>query len=165
MLDLRTGKIVTTGRLRETCDKKFGGDRQFDSLSRKLNDLPPASHTANELSANLAVKLVARLSRMKIARAVKFDKGADTRVKQGVVLAEQGAWKEAIQVWEQLIHDEPDNASAYYNLGVAYESLGDLKSLKMAGQLYERAASSQNRELYAEAVTRIKAAMAGISDY
>jgi tetratricopeptide (TPR) repeat protein len=165
VLDLRTRRIVTTGRLRETCDKKFGGDREFDSVSRKLNGLPPPSHTANELAGSLAVKLVARLSRMKLARVVKFEKDADMRVKQGVALAERGAWKEAIQLWEQLIHDEPDNASAYYNLGVAYESLGDVKSLKMAGQLYERAASSQDRGLYTEAVTRIKAAMAGISDY
>lgn len=162
MFDLKTRRAITTGRLTEAFNKKFGGDKESGSPGHKLSDLPPPNHTADELAASVAIKLVARFSRMKLASAAKLDEGGNTMVKRGVALAGHGAWKEAVQLWEQVISEEPGNASAYYNLAVAYETLGDMKSLNMASLLYNRAASYEDKKLYTEAVARIEGALRGM---
>ena len=156
IFDVKTKRVVVTGILDETYDEKFGGDKEYDSSGHRLSDLPSQDGTVDEMAARLATKLVARISRMKLARIIKLDEGEDTIVKQGVELAEGGNWEKAIEIWEQEIHDNPDNAAAYYNLGVNYETLGDIKSLRTAEDLYKRAVSCRYKKLYTEAADRIK---------
>jgi hypothetical protein len=156
LFDVRTKRVTATGTLRETYDEKFGGDKERGLPGHKLSDLPTPDGTMDELAAGLATKLVARLSRMKLARMIKLDGGEDAMVKQGVELAKGGGWEEGVEIWRQVIHDNPDNAAAYYNLGVAHEILGDMKSLRMAGELYRKAASLGHKKLYREAAARIQ---------
>ena len=156
LFDVKTMRVVVTGILKETYYEKFGGDKEYGSSGHRLSDLPPHDGTVDELAARLATKLVARISRMKLARMIKLDEGEGTMVKQGVELAKGGDWDEAIEIWEQEIHDNPDNAAAYYNLGVTHESLGDMKSLRTAEELYKRAVSHRHKKLYIEAAARIQ---------
>lgn len=159
VFDLKTKRVITTGMLKQTHDEKFGGDKEYGPLGHKLSDLPTQNGTLDKLAAGLATRLVAKLSRMKLARMIRLDEGGNSMVKQGAELAKGGIWEEAIEIWEQVIHDEPDNAAAYYNLGVAHETLGDMKSLRMAGDLYKKAASHGDKKLYTEAVARIQRAI------
>lgn len=156
VFDVKTKRVVATGMLKQTYDEKFGGDKECGPLGYKLSDLPTPDGTVDELAARLATKLVAKISRMKLARMIKLDKGGNRMVKHGVELAKAGAWEEAVEIWQQVIHDEPDNAAAYYNLGVARESVGDMKSLRMAGELYKKAASHGDKKLYRKAMARIQ---------
>lgn len=151
----KTQGIINTGKLTETEEEKFGGNKQYDFSGHRLSDLPSPDHLMNELFASLATKLVARISRGKLASADNLDQSQDSAVKRGVVLARRGAWKDAMMVWEQVIRDKPGNASAYYNLAVAYESLGDIESLRIAKLLYQKAASREDKKLYTEALTRL----------
>lgn len=159
VFDVKTKRVVATGMLKQTYDEKFGGDKECGPLGYKLSDLPTPDGTVDELAARLATKLVAKISRMKLARMIKLDKGGNRMVKQGVELAKAGAWEEAVEIWQQVIHDEPDNAAAYYNLGVARESVGDMKSLRMAGELYKKATSHGDKKLYRKAMARIQRAI------
>ena len=159
VFDLKTRRAMATGMIKETYNEKFGGDKEYGSPGHKLSDLLTQNGTLDELAAGLATKLVAKLSRMKLARMIKLNKGGNSMVKQGAELAKGGVWEEAIEIWEQVIHDEPDNAAAYYNLGVAHETLGDMKSLRMARDLYKKAASHGDKKLYIEAMARIQRAM------
>jgi len=159
VFDLKTRRAMATGMIKETYNEKFGGDKEYGSPGHKLSDLLTQNGTLDELAAGLATKLVAKLSRMKLARMIKLDEGGNSMVKQGAKLAKGGVWEEAIEIWEQVIHDEPDNAAAYYNLGVAHETLGDMKSLRMARDLYKKAASHGDKNLYTEAMARIQRAM------
>lgn len=156
VFDVKTKRVVATGMLKQTYDEKFGGDKECGPLGYKLSDLPTPDGTVDELAARLATKLVAKISRMKLARMIKLDKGGNRMVKHGVELAKAGAWEEAVEIWQQVIHDEPDNAAAYYNLGVARESVGDMKSLRMAGELYKKATSHGDKKLYRKAMARIQ---------
>jgi hypothetical protein len=156
LFDVRAKRIIATGVLKETYDEKFGGDKGCGPSAHKLSDLPTPNGTVDELAARLATKLVAKISRMKLARMVKLDEDGNRIVKQGVKLARAGFWEEGIEIWRQVIHDEPDNAAAYYNLGVAYEGLGDMKSLRTAGELYKQAANLGYKKLYREAAARIQ---------
>ena len=107
------------------------------------------------MDADSFAKLVAELSRMKLGSILKLDPGGNTLVKRGVALAKDGDWEEAIDIWEQVIRDKPDEAAAYYNLGVAREGLGDMESLKTARDLYKKAASHGANRLYADGILRV----------
>jgi tetratricopeptide (TPR) repeat protein len=159
LFDVKTMRVVVTGILEETYDEKFGGDKEYGSSGHRLSDLPSPDGTVDELAARLATKLVVRISRMKLARMIKFDEGEGTMVKHGVELAKDGDWEEAIEVWEQEIHNQPENAAAYYNLGMTHESLGDIKSLRKAEELYKRAMSHRYKKLYKEAAARVEFAI------
>ena len=159
VFNVKTTGVITTGTLKETYNEKFGGGEECGPFGHKLSDLPTPDDTLDELAATLATKLVAKISRMKLARMIRLDEGGNTMVKQGVDVAKTGLWDKAVEIWEQVIHDEPDNASAYYNLGVAHESVGDTKSLEIAEELYKKAASHGDKKLYREAVARIQGAI------
>jgi hypothetical protein len=156
VFELSTGSITGTGTLTEDYDKKFGGGRPEGDLEYQPGEVPSQAASVDELSAKLANKLVAKISRMTVAGTVEFDKGRNELVRRGVSLATRGNWEGAIQLWNDAISQEPTNAAAYYNLGVAHESLGDLKNLQTAKGLYEIAASYSDRPLYAHGVTRVQ---------
>jgi len=147
--------VIAAGKVTETDCDKFGGDREHASPGRQLRELPTSSGTAEELCARAAAKLVAELSRMKLGSVLKLDAGGNTLVKRGVALAEDGDWEQAIDIWEQVIHDKPDEAAAFYNLGVAREGLGDMESLRTARDLYQKAASHGANRLYTDAILRV----------
>lgn len=155
VFDLKAKGVIALGEFTEALEEKFGGDKEYTDFGHKLSDLPTSGCTADELSARAAAQIVAKLSRMRLARFVKLDKGGDNLVKRGVTLAKKGKWEEAVQIWEQVIYHKPDNAAAYYNLGVAHEGLGDLESLKTARDLYTRAADYGENELYADGIKRV----------
>jgi hypothetical protein len=159
VFDVKTRRVITTGMLKETYSEKFGGEKECGPFGHKLSDLPTPDGTVDELAARLATKLVAKLSRMKLARMIKLDEGGNGMVKQGVEFAKTGVWEKAVEIWEQVIHDESGNAAAYYNLGMAHESVGDMKSLGMAEELYKKAASHGDKKLYREAIARIQRAI------
>jgi tetratricopeptide (TPR) repeat protein len=156
VFDLKTNRIIAAGQLTENYNKKFGGHKPYASLGHKVGDLPPPSTTMDELSAGLVIKLVAELSRIKLASMVSLDDSGNSMVRQGVALAREGAWGDAMQLWQEVIGSEPTNPAAHYNLGVAYEGLGDLESLRAAMSFYETAARYGDKGLYADGIARVK---------
>jgi len=88
---------------------------------------------------------------------------AKARVNFGVQVAQKGLWREAIFQWEKAVELDPTYASAYNNLGVAYEIQGDMVKAKQA---YEKAMAlapkdpqiKQNYELFKEINDRTSAA-------
>ena len=156
---VKTTRVITTGTLKETFNEKFGGNKECGPFGNRLSDLPTPDGTLDELASTLSTKLVAKISRMKLAGMVKLDEGGNTMVKKGVDVAKTGLWDKAVEIWEQVIRDETGNAPAYYNLGVAHESVGDMKSLGIAEELYRKAASHGETRLYREAMARIQRAI------
>jgi tetratricopeptide (TPR) repeat protein len=155
VFDVMSHVVIAAGKVTETDGDKFGGDKEHASPGRRLRDLPTSSDTAEELSARAAAKLVAKLSRMKLGSVFKLDPGGNTLVKRGVALAKDGHWEQAIDIWEQVIRDKPDEAAAFYDLGVAREGLGDMESLKTARDLYKKAASHGANRLYSDGILRV----------
>jgi hypothetical protein len=155
VVDAARHVVIAAGKTTEKGCEKFGGDKEYASLGRRLRDLPSCSGTAEELCGRAAVKLVAELCRMKLGRVLKLDPGENTLVRRGVAMAKNGRWEQAMDAWEQVIRDEPDEAAAYYNLGVAHEGLGDIKNLKIARDLYRKAASRGTKALYTDGILRV----------
>jgi hypothetical protein len=65
VFNLKTKQIIATGKVTENYNQKFGGDKEY-ALSflggMKLSQLPAGNQTLNELSANIASQLVAKIS-------------------------------------------------------------------------------------------------------
>lgn len=80
---------------------------------------------------------------------------ARAEVEFGITVAQRGLWREAIFRWERAVELDPTYASAYNNLGIAYENTGELDKAREA---YERALElepenvliRQNYELFRE---------------
>jgi tetratricopeptide (TPR) repeat protein len=156
VFEMNTGGIIATGKVTENCNKKLGGDKADAHLEREPGNAPPPAACIDELSFGIAAKLVAKLSRMKVSSMVKFDNSAHAMVRRGVALAKDGAWEDAIHLWQEVIGSDPTNPAAHYNLGVAYEGLGDLENLGAAMSFYEKAARYGDKELYADGIARVK---------
>lgn len=156
LLNLRTGQPMAADTVTQDYNVKFGGKPTVAPPYHRTGDLPSPDTTMEELSTSLASKLVARLSRMKLVSTVGFDDRGNHRVAHGVTLARSGDWDAAISLWQDIIRCEPNNAPAYYNLGLAYEGLGDLEGLNKARTFYEKAARYGDNGPYADAVERVK---------
>jgi hypothetical protein len=153
--DARTGKLVAKGTVSEKQDKKFGGVEPEDDLAYEPSEAPLPVAALDGLSKRAAKKLVAEIARTKMTSIIPFDKGHNRLVRRGVVMAGRGDWDDAMKYWHSAIEKEPGNSAAYYNLGIAHETLGDLENLRMARRLYEKAATLGNNALYTDAVARV----------
>lgn len=155
VFELITGELVATGTVSEEQNKKFGGARPDGDLEYQPSDAPSPSVSLDELSTRAAWKLVATVSRMKVAATIQLDKGHTRLIRRGVVMAKRGNWEEAVKYWNDAIDEEPTSAAAYYNLGVAHETLGDVENLSTARSLYEKAITLGDNPLYSEGITRV----------
>jgi tetratricopeptide (TPR) repeat protein len=156
VFEMSTGRIIAAGTVTENCNKKFGGEKSEAHPEHEPRHPPPPAACIDELSARTAAKLVAQLSRIKVSSLVKFDSSTHAMVRRGVTLAKDGVWEDAIHLWQEVIASDPTNPAAHYNLGIAYEGLGDLESLRAAMSFYEKAASYGDKGLYAAGIARVE---------
>lgn len=159
VFEMNTGGIIATGTVTENCNKKFGGNKAEGHLEHDPGHPPPPAGCMDELSVRTAAKLVAKLSREKVSILVKFDNSTHAKVRQGVALAKEGAWEDAMRLWQEVLASDPTYPAALYNLGVAYEGIGDLQNLRAATRLYEMATVYGDKGLYAAGIARIERIM------
>ncbi len=72
----------------------------------------------------------------------------------GVVYAKKNLWEKAIAFWEQAEKTNPTDARVYYNLGLAYEALGDYKSAEM--HYFKASLLNPENKRYRKAIDNIK---------
>ncbi len=161
LFNLGTKQIVATGKVTETYNEKFGGNEEQSFFGDKLSSLPTKDATINNLSKKVAKKLVSKISPTKIATTIRFDKGGtmgfggNETMQRGIEFATRGLWEDALELWKEVIKKEPENAAAYYNIGVAYENSGDMKSLYTAKDMYKKALKLKDKSFYLDAVARV----------
>jgi len=168
VFNLKTKRVIATKKVTENYNQKFGGNKEY-ALSvlggMKLSRLPAQNQTLNELSARVASQLVAKISPTKINQTIefcdggKFGYGGNAMIKRGIEFAKRGLWDEAKDIWQDVIKAEPNNAAAYYNLGIAYENIGDLENLKKARTMYKKAIRYGDNKLFMNALARIQSAI------
>ncbi len=160
---LSTKKIIATSKVTESFNKKYGGDKENSYSGNKLSELPSKSQTLNNLSYDVASQLVGKIAPTRISTTVEFDSGefgsgsgVKDLLKKGIESAKLGDWETAMELWQIALEKEPESAPANYNLGVAYETFGELKNLYKARTLYKKAVKSGDKSIYIEALARIK---------
>ncbi len=162
VFDLRTKKIIATGKVTKNYNEKFGGKNDNFFSGKTMSKLPAKNQTLNELSSLVSIALVAKISPTQITNTVYFDDGGTLGIgghkgiKRGIEFAKRGDWEDAIEIWNDIIKTEQNNASAYYNLGIAYESFKTLNNLQKALTLYKKAVRNGDKTLYLDAMARTK---------
>lgn len=165
VFDLRSRRIIATDRVTETFNKKYGGDKEHAFFKAgKISQLPSKDATLSGLAKKVANRLVSKIAPTKVTAMVKFDTG-NSLVKQGIEFAKRGLWEEAIPLWEESTEKFPSHTPAFYNLGVAYESYGDLQSLYTARDMYRKAYRLGKRSFYMDALARIGKAIKNREKY
>ncbi len=67
-----------------------------------------------------------------------------------------GEWEKGVEIWKDVLNTEPENSAAFYNLGIAYENIGDSENLKIAQKMYKKAVKYGDKAIYLDAMQRIK---------
>lgn len=56
------------------------------------------------------------------------EKGSTSSIyEEAAALHEEGRWEEAAEAWMQVVHEDPDNATAWFNLGYSLHAAGRLE--------------------------------------
>ncbi|SDN65623.1 hypothetical protein SAMN04488516_10443 [Desulfonauticus submarinus] len=163
VIDLKTRKILATKQVTESFKQKYGGKEEAQGGflgifggGNSIEQVPTPEETMSLLAQKIASKLVAKIAPTKYTIEVELDKSGPSYVKKGVKLAEKGDWEGAMEMWSVVLEENPHCAPALYNLGVAYEARGDLKSLLKAKDLFVKASRYGDKDIYIEAKVRIK---------
>jgi len=169
---LKTRQRIFTDKILEEYKEKFGGKNEYRSyLESRMSQLPSQNQTLKELSDKVASRIVAKIFTAEISKIVEFDNGSkyvmgiggNKKVKQGIKCAKNGEWKKGIEIWKDVLNTEPKNSAAFYNLGIAYENIGDLENLKIAQKMYKKAVKNGDKKIYLDALYRIKAIITDFS--
>lgn len=78
---------------------------------------------------------------------------SDSTIAQGIKLIEANRVDDAAQHYEDIVRTNPKNNAAYYNLGIAYEIMGNYDK---AEQAYRSAEKISANDRYFQAVGRVK---------
>lgn len=143
--------------------RQYGGVNEGSPFGADLDDLPAPRKTIRNLIDELAVKVAEALAPSATSIRFVLDSGeglfGEADVRHGVKLAEAGRWDEAMEVWTKVLKDDPEHPAAQYNLGVAYERLGDRENLERALEQYAGAARTGRKSIYRDAVRRVTVAL------
>ena len=165
VFNLKTKQVLATDTVTETFKDTFGGKNENSFSGKSISSIPPKSQTLNDLAAKVAARLAAKISPTEVVSSINFDDGSTfgigghSQVKNGIKYAKNGAWGEAVEVWKAVLDAEPNNAPAFYNLGVAHERIGDMKNLNKAKGMYKKAQTIEPKNIYMNAITRINIAI------
>jgi hypothetical protein len=154
VFELKSRRILATSKVTKSFKDKFGGDSWKD-----LGDLPSKDENANSLSSQVAAELVIKIAPTKFSKDVEMEGAGHKMIKRGIDYAKGGSMQEAMEVWLDVTRAEPANPAAYYNLGVGYESYGDLASLKKAKDYYKKADQIKPKKLYVDGINRVNQAI------
>jgi len=170
----KTKQRIFADKFSEEYKEKFGGDNEYRSSSGStISQLPSHNLTLEKLSDKVASRIVAKLSTIEITGVVKFDNGSNKyamgiggnkKVKEGIKCARNGEWEKARKMWEDLLSSEPENSAAFYNLGIAYERIGDFENLKIAQKMYKKAVKYGDKGIYLDALYRVKTTISYFSN-
>ncbi|HEY0880005.1 MAG TPA: tetratricopeptide repeat protein [Archangium sp.] len=116
-------------------DRRTGSPMQIATLVRE---------SADSLSASFATTL----SPGREKSTLPLEDGGSLSPGVNMLLSSQ--WDAAISYFSQLTQKEPDNAGAWYDLGVAWEAFGDWGQALAA---YEQAAARDRKQTFLDAVS------------
>ena len=140
---------VQTGEIRASDSNAKSNTKKYYPHKGKI---PAADQILDNLSESVLNKFIPLITPYQVSVSKEFEEGNDM-VDQGIEYAQKNLWDRAKDIWEAEVQKDPGNSPALYNLGIAYEVMGDLDK---AEQLYNKALDIEPNELYMEAVSNIR---------
>ncbi len=157
---------VTKADTGEVLSAKRVTVRAIDALreySRQTGKPPTTDMSRGNVLAkmvHLAVdRLLEDLQPHPVKMAREFEEGRalfdDRTITRGIEFMKANRPRDAILLWEMVLEQDPDNSAAYYNLGIAYESLQEYEKAEKA---FRMADGIKPKPRYSRAAEEAKAA-------
>jgi hypothetical protein len=140
---------VETGEIRASDSKSRSFSRKYFPHKDKI---PDKNQILNQLTDQVLAGFVPLITPHTVTVRKTFEKDND-QVNLGIEMAQKGLWDKAISIWEHEIETNPRNGAALYNLGIAYEAVGELNKAEM---MYEKALDIEPKDEYMEALSNIR---------
>ncbi len=146
LIDLKKRSISISRQI----DSNFRSEKIIKEESQRA---PGDEEIRTTLATNLVNEIVSTIAPRRISVKRAVERGI-ALLDSGTVLARQGQWRQAQQVWLEAERQTPTDARIYYHLGLAAEAQGDYA----AAEIYYKKAVLLNpkRKLYQTAVKRIR---------
>ncbi|OQX87259.1 hypothetical protein B6D60_04240 [candidate division KSB1 bacterium 4484_87] len=146
LIDFQIGRIIGTWNKEEHyIENIVEGDKFQEFRSEK------------EIKQMLMDKVIREFVQ-EIGPRIEFVKrqpeGGIAELDSGIVFAQQNNWEKALDVWSRAEDKYPNNASVYFDVGLAHEAVGNYK---MAEMYYLKAGLlAPKQKKYRKAVSRIR---------
>ncbi len=140
---------VQTGEIRASDSDTKSNTKKYYTHK---GEIPAADQILDNLTNSVLNKFIPLITPHQVSISKEFEEGND-QVDLGIEYAQKNLWDRAKDIWEAEVQKDPQNAPALYNLGIAYEVMGDLEQ---AEQMYNRALDIEPNDLYMEAVANIR---------
>jgi tetratricopeptide (TPR) repeat protein len=145
IIDGETGRCINQETITERYDSgKIYSDEFFEK--------PQVKDIIQSLASDIVDVWITGISPDVRSARCEIESGSEL-LNAGKAYAENGFWDDAIKVWQNILGENPDNASAYYNLGVAYEALAEYK---VAEVHYKKALLLKPNGRYQKALDRLR---------
>lgn len=143
MVSVETGEIRAGDTKSSTYSKKFFPDK---------DQLPTPESILNNLSEAVIEQFIPLITPYTVTVSKTFEEDNDA-VDLGIEYAQKNLWDRAMKIWQDELASNPRNNAALYNMGLAYEVMGDFDK---AEDYYNKALDIEPKDLYMEAVSNIR---------
>ncbi len=143
MVSVETGEIRAGETKSRTYSQKFFPDK---------GQLPTHQAILTQLSEAVIEQFIPLITPYTIRVSKTFEEDNDA-VDLGIEYAQKNLWDRAMTIWQDELIRDPRNSAALYNLGLAYEVMGDFDQ---AEDYYTRALDIEPNDLYMEALANIR---------
>ena len=140
---------IETGEIRATDSNSRSTTQKYYPHKGRI---PSADGILDNLSEQVLDKFIPLITPHHVRVSKEFDEDND-QVDLGIEFAQKGLWDKAKDIWEAEVMKDPGNSAALYDLGIAYEVMGDFDR---AEQLYDQALSIEPKDIYMEALSNIR---------
>jgi len=146
IIDVRRGSV----RASNTVVHSFTGDF---SNKTGTSEESQRERLANLCADDIAHALVPHRDTLDVPLETMVMGTGASAMREGNKLARKGQWAAAMEQWQSALRENPDNDGALYNLGLAYEALGDFRT---ARENFQAALRNSNKSAYSDALVRIE---------
>ncbi|MBN2414725.1 tetratricopeptide repeat protein [bacterium] len=151
VVNVKTGALLAAHSDSESYDSQEGKS-EYSLLNSTQSNLEPPGKILSDLAEKVCRRFVFMISPHVVSEQRVIESGKEG-IARGKKLAEAGLWPEAMEAWRKSAKNFPKEPASFYNLGLAYEVQGDLDQ---AEELYKEALSLKSKDLYMQALARIR---------
>jgi curli biogenesis system outer membrane secretion channel CsgG len=141
---------VETGEIRAGDTKSRTYSQKF--FPEKSGQLPSPQSILTQLTEGVIEQFIPLITPYTVRVSKTFEEDNDA-VDLGIEYAQKNLWDRAMKIWQDELGRDPQNTAAMYNLGLAYEVMGDFDQ---AEALYNKALDIEPNDLYMEALANLR---------
>ncbi|MBN1555488.1 MAG: tetratricopeptide repeat protein [Phycisphaerae bacterium] len=150
MVDVQTTKTICSVTVTRKYDSKNSPKEEKEKYKEFKNNL---SAITQHLIDECVREFVGKISPHEVVVSLQLEAGKSKLVKNGNNFADEGEYKDAIEVYQSALRETPDDDGAMFNIGVCYEAMGQLTQ---AEQWYNKAIRLNPDSEYIRARKRVR---------